>query len=130
MQNFQRESSTFFTKVVEAALDSGNDFVISVNGGSMAPTIVRGDRLHGRILKGVPHLGEIVLCRDIGKKWLIHRVVAVTPWIRTKGDALSEEDLPIEEVAAVIYRIEKTLLSRLRRTKLKFKQLLISVILK
>jgi phage repressor protein C with HTH and peptisase S24 domain len=95
------------------------DYVLSGTGSSMIPTIVRGDRLHIRKLAEPPRPGDILICQDVIGRYLIHRVVQTKPELRTQGDAVNELDPPIQEVLGIVYLIEKTWLSRLRRIKLR-----------
>ena len=93
--------------------------IITVNGGSMVPTIVKGDRVHIRQAKCPVAVGQVVLCKDTYGKHMIHRVVAVTPAIVTRGDALESDDAPIDKVLGIVTRVEKTWISRLRRFTLR-----------
>lgn len=110
--------------------DAPSRFVLSANGASMVPTIVRGDRIHleasPEVLGKLTH-GDIVLARDALGRYLIHRIRVLqpaadsrvrdrsSPRIITRGDALDQDDPPIARVLAKVTRIERTWRSRLRR---------------
>ena len=94
------------------------DLIITVNGGSMVPTIVKGDRVHIKRTSGPVGIGTLVLCVDIYGKHMIHRVVAVAPSVVTRGDALDSDDAPIAKTLGIVTWVEKTWNSRLRRISL------------
>lgn len=88
---------------------------ITANGCSMFPIIVKGDRIALKICKDPVVLGDIVLAKLVNGQWVIHRVVNTNP-IETKGDANESNDLKVADVVASVVKIEKTVISRLRRT--------------
>lgn len=94
-------------------------FVLTISGGSMHPTFVRGDKLYLHKPTKPIEVGDVVLVREDTGRYLIHRVVIAVPEIKTKGDALTELDGRIAEVIAIVASSRKTFTSRLRRIKLK-----------
>jgi signal peptidase I len=95
--------------------------VVSANGGSMFPTIVRGDRIHLDFGSPLLKVGTIILARDRLGRHLIHRVVQLEPELITRGDACQTDDPPIESVLACVEKVEKTWCSRLRRIYFRFR---------
>lgn len=92
------------------------EFVLEANGGSMFPTIVKGDRLHlARCRNSDINPGDIILAQDPYGRFLIHRVVQISPALRTRGDAMDSDDAERMDSIAIVRNIEKTFRSRLRR---------------
>lgn len=104
------------------ATDPELPMVICANGASMAPSIVKGDRLHVRRPSGPLHVGDVVLARTASGRHVIHRIIALEPEIVTCGDAVEEPDERIDELLMRVERIETTWRSRLRRLTLKIER--------
>jgi hypothetical protein len=100
-------------KLLEILASKQRSFVMSANGSSMVPFLVRGDRLHFERGADVA-LGDVVLYRSPSGRLLIHRVCSLSP-LCTKGDNVDEFDEPGGVSLARLVRVEKTWRSILRR---------------
>jgi hypothetical protein len=98
---------------------SFDQIVIGAQGLSMVPTIVPGDRIHLVRARRPIQIGDLVLAKGL-QRFYVHRVVATSPRLRTKGDSAPVLDEEGVEAIAFVERIERTWLSRLRRIRYKF----------
>ena len=101
---------------------SAKEFIITANGSSMIPTIVKGDKIHVDPSKRNFRTGEIIFGRDDSGALIVHRIVSTSPSLITKGDNVAFQTEGNVEALGKVVKIKRTPRSIFRRIWLYAKQ--------
>lgn len=98
--------------------DEEREVWVTLDGGSMTPTILPGTRLRLHCSRRLPGLGEIVACRQ-DSALIVHRLLQITgppdaPTLICRGDGNIVPDAPVpaEAVVGVVTQIAPLPFSR------------------
>lgn len=94
---------------------SAKVLIITANGSSMIPTIVKGDRIYIDSSEKNFKIGEIIFGRDESGSLIVHRIVSTRPSLVTKGDNVAFQTEGIVEALGKVVKIKKTPRSIFRR---------------
>ena len=83
----------------------GREVEITLNGGSMSPTILPGTRLRLHCRRDLPHVGDIIAYRQEGIL-VVHRLIEITgspeaPMLTCLGDGNILSDAPVSADAFI-----------------------------